>query len=110
MFEERDQPQVLHRVSNSDSRSFFSLTYYFVIGLINCFSVLCACMSVYHMHACPGRPEEGIEHLELESYLAVSCHVGAGTQTLVLWKSNQCSQPLSCWDHLESWPPAALPC
>jgi hypothetical protein len=37
----------------------------------------------------PWRPEESIELLELELQMAVSYNIGAGTQTLVLWKSSQ---------------------
>ena len=36
------------------------------------------------------RPEEGID-LGLELPTVVSCHVGAGNRTWVLWKSSQCS-------------------
>lgn len=40
-----------------------------------------------------------LEALELESQIAVSCHVGAGNQTRVFQKSSQRSQLLS---HLSS--------
>lgn len=53
--------------------------------------VLIECGSVYHMHIrCLGRPKES-DPLKLELQVVVSCHVGAGNQNLVLWKSiSQC--------------------
>jgi hypothetical protein len=32
-----------------------------------------------------------LETLELELKTVVSCHMGAGNRTQILWKSNQCS-------------------
>lgn len=48
--------------------------------------ILPAWMSVYHVPT-----EASREHPQM----VVSCHVGTGTQTLVLWESRQCSHPLS---------------
>jgi hypothetical protein len=49
------------------------------------------CLHVYQVYAwCPQRPEEGIRSLELEFQTVISCHVRAGNQTQVLWKSSQC--------------------
>lgn len=46
---------------------------------------------------CLWRPEEGTRPYELE--MVVSCPVTAGDGTLVLWKSNQGSLPLSHLSH-----------
>lgn len=43
--------------------------------------VMPACISVYHQ-------KRASDSLELELQMIVSCHVGAGNQTLVLWKSS----------------------
>ena len=49
-------------------------------------------MFVYHMHVWyPKNQKNESEALELELQTVVSCHVGARNQTLVVWKSNQCS-------------------
>ena len=37
------------------------------------------------------KPKEELALLELELQTAVNSYVGAGNQTWVLWKSNQCS-------------------
>ena len=44
-----------------------------------------------HMHVCVRAPDPQ----ELELQMVVSCRVGAGNQTQVLWKSNQLSSPMS---------------
>ena len=48
------------------------------------------CMYVHHRHAevCGGQK---MDPLELELRVAVSCNVGAGNLTQVLWRSSQCS-------------------
>ena len=53
--------------------------------------IFLACMSVYRMHAWHAeKPDEDIE--SSETGIADSCEVsGAGNQTRVLWKRNQCS-------------------
>jgi hypothetical protein len=55
--------------------------------------IFCLCMSVHHRHAYATKARRG--------YLIpqAAMWVGSGTQTLVLWKSNQCSSSLS---HLSS--------
>lgn len=40
-----------------------------------------------------------LNSLGLELQIVVSCHVGAGDQTQVLWKGSQYSKP---WAHLSS--------
>ena len=58
-----------------------------------------ACFNVYecfvYMHyLCaqyPWKSERVSEPLKPELLTAMSCHVGAGTQTQVLWKTSKCS-------------------
>ena len=54
------------------------------------------CLSVCLCSTCmPGRNRrEGVGSLELELQMAVSHYVGAGNQTLVLWKHSQWSKLL----------------
>ena len=57
-----------------------------------CIGNLLASMAVYCLCAwCLWRPEEGIGCPERELQIVVSCHVGAGNLTWVLWESTQCS-------------------
>lgn len=44
---------------------------------------------------CPGMPEEGVRSSGTGVTNFMSCHVGAGNQTHVSWKSSQCSWVLS---------------
>ena len=46
------------------------------------------CVNLGHTW-CPLRPEETAGPLELQLQTVTSCHVDAGNQTLVLWKSSQ---------------------
>lgn len=57
--------------------------------------VLPACMSLHQMHrphCVHGGPKRAWNSLELE-YRVVSCHVGAGSQIRVFWKSSKCFWP-----------------
>lgn len=63
------------------------------------------------MHVCDFGGQKRTWILELKLQMAVSHDVGAGTQTRILWKSSQCSQPPS---HLSSlckllYSPSLLP-
>lgn len=42
-----------------------------------------------------GALEEDVRPLKLELQRVVSCDVGAGNRTQILWKSNQCSKTVS---------------
>ena len=42
-------------------------------------------LSVHHIHAVHEEPEKSVNPLELELQKVVSCHVGAGNRTLVLF-------------------------
>lgn len=54
--------------------------------------IFLACMDEYHVYAWYSqRPEESVGSLGLELQMLVSCHVAAGSESLVLWKSNQSS-------------------
>lgn len=64
-----------------------------VFTFIMCRRVLSACVSVYYVCAVPSEARKG--NLGLELQMVVRCHVGVGNRTQSLWKSNQCSQPLS---------------
>lgn len=71
---------------------FASVMFYFNY---KCMSVLCVCaynMYVPSMYSVPmaARREQHIL-LELELKMAVSCHMGSGTLTQVLWKISQYS-------------------
>lgn len=61
------------------------------------------CLHVCLSTACvPGvlQSKKGVsEPLTLELEVPVSCHVGAGNETQVLWKNSHCSETLS---HLSS--------
>ena len=46
---------------------------------------VCVPMCIY-VHMC--RPEEGLKSLELKLQVVVSCHMDAGNQTQILWKSS----------------------
>ena len=52
----------------------------------------CLDMSVHHGHEVPEEARRGRQIPWLQT--VVSCHVGAGNQTRVLWKSSQCLRPL----------------
>jgi hypothetical protein len=42
------------------------------------------------MHACVSQSQKrALDQLELELKTVVSCHVGAGNQTRILWQSSQ---------------------
>lgn len=52
--------------------------------------ILPECISVHHMHEVPSEARRGCQVLlEPEFYIVVNHHVGAGTQTQVLWESSQ---------------------
>ena len=53
--------------------------------------VLPVCLHVYLMYAVLIDQKRALDLLELDLQRVVSCFVGAGNQTLVLYKSNQCS-------------------
>lgn len=62
---------------------------FFIIILLLYFvyvSLLLTCKSGHHMCTCGGQKREGTM-----LQMALNCHVGAGTQTWLLWKSGQCS-------------------
>jgi len=57
-----------------------------------CMSILPACMSVHHVHACClCRPDESIGSLGLEFKTVVSFHVGVGIEPRSSGKTNQYS-------------------
>lgn len=56
-------------------------------------------------HACLVQGKKRVlASLELELKTIVGCHVGAGGQTQVLWKSSQCSEQLSHHSSPQSQP------
>lgn len=67
---------------------FYFLTFIFILGV---WIYLPACTSVYHMHAMPVETIRGHQIPVLELYMIVNCSRGAGSETQVLWKSNQCA-------------------
>jgi hypothetical protein len=70
----------------SKDRSFFSGSVIWLFLLLS-FNDLPLCALVF----CLQVSVRVTDSLKLEIQIAVSCHVGAGNQTLVLWKSSQCS-------------------
>lgn len=65
----------------SRSETSWAILFYFFMYL----GILLAGTSVHHMHArCLQRPEGSIRCTRLELQTFVNCHVGAGTQTMVL--------------------------
>ena len=65
-----------------------------------CLSDLSVGKSMLHTSA-PGGQKQVSNSLELELQMVVSCHVGAGNLTQVLWKMNQCSELLSHFSSLK---------
>lgn len=54
--------------------------------------MLPTCMFVHHVHAwCPGSQKRLLYAPWLELLTIVSCPVGAGNGTQVLWTNSQCS-------------------
>ena len=49
------------------------------------------CMCPMHMFGGLRGQKKAWDSLELELQMLVSCHVGAGNQTWILWKNSQCS-------------------
>lgn len=64
------------------------LTWMLACFLLMCMNECFACMDVCAPQ-CLWRPEKGLNPLELEFQMAVSCRVGTWELTLFLWKSSQ---------------------
>ena len=82
----RDQTQHLVLAKQSSTQSWIPNQSFFNDWFLSyvhwCFAYKCVCVRVS-------------DPLGLELQTVVSCHVGAGNWIPVLWKSNQCSKPLS---------------
>lgn len=64
---------------------FFSTKFYFYSVHMSVCLHLCLCVK------CQESQERNLDLLELELQMIVRSHVDAGNQTLILWRSNQCS-------------------
>lgn len=64
-----------------------------------CVWVLCLFECAPYACSAHGDQKRASDPPELELHMVLSHHVGAGNETLVLWKSRWCSRPLS---HLSS--------
>lgn len=62
----------------------YLILFYFIVL---CVGVLCACMAVHHMNAvCPGG-QKMLDYLELELWMVMRHHMGAGHRTWVFCTS-----------------------